>query len=52
MIKCNLGGQGVLNLGMVKIEVCAVFDKGQCNLPDTFYEIKIYCSHFIITIIS
>ena len=35
-----LRGQGVLDLGMVKIEFDVVFDRGQCKLPDAFYGIK------------
>ena len=36
----SLRGQGVLDLGMGKIEFDAVFDRGQCKLPDAFYGIK------------
>ena len=34
-----LRGPGVLDLGMMKIEFDVVFDRGKCQLPDTFYGI-------------
>ena len=38
------GPEGVLELGMIKIESAVVFDRGECHLPDAFYGIKKYCS--------
>ena len=38
------GAGGVLDLGMVKIEFDAVFDRGECKLPDAFFGMKKYCS--------
>ena len=37
-------GGGVDDPGKVKIEFYVVPDKGECQLPDAFYQIKKYCS--------
>ena len=40
---CSLiikGAGEVLDLGMVKIEFCADFDRAECNLSDNCYGIK------------
>ena len=38
------GGGGVDDPGKVEIEFTVVPDRGECQLPDTFYQIKKYCS--------
>ena len=38
------GGRGVFDLGKVEIEFSIVSDRGECQLPDAFYQIKKYCS--------
>ena len=37
-------GGGVDDPGKVEIEFTIVPDRGECQLPDTFYQIKKYCS--------
>ena len=37
-------GPGVPDFGMVKIEFAIVLDKGEPQLPGTFYGMKKYCS--------
>ena len=38
------GAGGVDDPGKVEIEFTVVPDRGECQLPDTFYQIKKYCS--------
>ena len=38
------GGMGVDDPGKVKIEFYVVPDRGECQIPDAFYQIKKYCS--------
>ena len=38
------GAGGVDDPGKVEIELTVVPDRGECQLPDTFYQIKKYCS--------
>ena len=41
----NLRGPGgVDDPGKVEIEFTVVPDRGECQLPNTFYQIKKYCS--------
>ena len=38
------GAGGVDDPGKAEIEFTVVTDRGECQLPDTFYQIKKYCS--------
>ena len=38
------GPGGVDDPGKVEIDFTVVPDRGECQLPDTFYQIKKYCS--------
>ena len=40
----SLKGPGVDDPGKVEIEFPADPDRGECQLPDSFYQIKKYCS--------
>ena len=45
MQPCKIkGAGGVDDPGKVEIEFTVVPDRGECQLPDTFYQIKKYCS--------
>ena len=41
---CIVREPGVPDFGMVKIEFAIVVDKGEPQLPGTFYGMKKYCS--------